>query len=69
MKDRGFTKEDGTPDPLALSKASGVDVSVCRRYLYEGERNVEIGKKNAPRLARALGIDEAELVFGRERAA
>jgi hypothetical protein len=65
MKEAGFTDSDGNPDPLALSRASGVDVSLCRRYLWA---EVEIGEKNAPRLAQALGIQPGDLVWGRSAA-
>ncbi len=53
-------------DVGALSKASGVDVSLCRRYLDENPAEwVQIGSKNAPRIGAALGLDPAELIFGR----
>lgn len=50
---------------VELAGESGVDVTLIRRYLAE---EVEIGLKNAPRLAKALCIDAGLLVFG-ERAA
>lgn len=48
-------------DPLALAAASGVDVTLIRRYLDE---QVAVGVKNAPRLAAPLGIEASTLVFG-----
>lgn len=48
----------GSPD---LARESGVDSSLIGRYLRE---EVEIGRRNAPRLAVALDIDPAHLLFG-----
>lgn len=46
---------------VELAARSGVDVTLIRRYLNE---EVEVGAKNAPRLARALGVEPALLLFG-----
>jgi hypothetical protein len=65
MKEKGFVDADGNPDPNRLARESGVDVSLCRRYLWG---DVEVGDKNAPRLAEALGVQPGELIWGRSAA-
>lgn len=47
--------------PAAMAAASGIDQSLIGRYL-SGE--CEIGEKNAPAIAKALGISLVELMFG-----
>lgn len=54
MSRKGFTA-------IALSDQSGVDVTLIRRYL---DGQVTVGIKNAPRLARSLGVEPASLLFG-----
>jgi transcriptional regulator with XRE-family HTH domain len=52
-------------DALAAAAESGVDVTLIRRYLDD---EVSIGVKNAPRLADALGVDVAALLYGQRAA-
>ncbi len=51
-------------DEHQLAEKSGVDITLIRRYL-KGE--VEIGLRNAPRLAAALGCKASDLVFGNSK--
>ncbi len=44
-----------------LAEASGVNQSLIGRYL---RAKVDVGMKNAPRLAKALGIDTMKLLYG-----
>lgn len=55
MEDKGLT-------PARLAKDSGIHSGLIGRYL-RGE--IAIGVKNAPKIAKALGLTEAEVVFGR----
>jgi transcriptional regulator with XRE-family HTH domain len=59
MKKKKMIREDGSLDAVALSEASGVSDNLIRRYL-DGE--VTVGIKNAPRLAKALGIKPTDLI-------
>lgn len=45
-----------------LAAASGVHQSLIGRYL---RAEVDVGPKNAPRLAKALGIDTLALLYGK----
>lgn len=57
-------------DEVALSKASKVDVTMIRKYLAENPDHwVEIGKKNAPALAKALGVPVVQVLYGTQSAA
>lgn len=55
LKRAGLTDHD-------LADATGVDVRLIRRYLWN---EVAIGIKNAPRLARALGLSVEEVLYGK----
>lgn len=57
MKQKGW-------GPVELSTASGVDVSLIRRYLDD----VDIGQKNAPRLAKVLDVEVMSLLYGEQAA-
>lgn len=55
---------------IKLATESGVDSSLIYRYLNEDEsERVAIGKRNAPRLAKALGVSVVELLYGKRAAA
>lgn len=49
----------------ALARASGVHHTLIGRYL-DGE--VDIGQKNAPKLAAALGLEAGEVLWGKRAA-
>lgn len=56
-------------DEHKLAEASGVDITLIRRYLDEDvEKRVDVGQKNAPRIAKALGIDTLKLLYGNRAA-
>jgi transcriptional regulator with XRE-family HTH domain len=54
MKAKGWEEGD-------LAEASGINQSLIGRYL---RAEVDVGQKNAPRLAKALGIDTLKLLYG-----
>lgn len=57
-------------DEVGLSKASKVDVTMIRKYLAEDpDQWVEIGKKNAPALAKALSLPVVQVLYGTQSAA
>ena len=52
-------------DEVGLSKASKVDVTMIRKYLSDDpDQWVEIGKKNAPALAKALSLPVTQVLYG-----
>lgn len=51
-------------DDTELSKRSGIHISLVRRYL-SGE--VDIGIKNAPKIAEALDIPLTSVLYGQPR--
>jgi transcriptional regulator with XRE-family HTH domain len=53
--------KDANMNERQLAEASGVDITLIRRYL---KKQVNIGLDNAPRLAKALRCDPGLLVFG-----
>jgi transcriptional regulator with XRE-family HTH domain len=55
MKERGINR-------AALARHTGIDYSLIGRYLT---RKIAVGLKNAPRLAAALGLTQADVLFGR----
>ena len=56
-------------DEHELAKASGVDISLIRKYLDDdADKRVKIGEKNAPRIAKALNVDLVELLYGHRAA-
>ena len=53
-------------DVMRLSRETGIDDSLLRRYLCE---EVDIGLRNAPKLSKALSIPVTDLLFGSGRSA
>jgi len=56
MEQQGWDPEDGRE----LAKASGVHITLVRRYLAGA---VRIGPKNAPAIAAALGLTVVEVLY------
>jgi transcriptional regulator with XRE-family HTH domain len=54
MKTKGWGESE-------LAAASGVHQSLIGRYL---RAEVDVGTKNAPKLAKALGLDTLKLLYG-----
>lgn len=62
-------KAANIPDAVALAKSAGVDVTMVRKYLDEDPAKwVEIGKRNAPAIAKALNLPVAEVLYGNKAA-
>lgn len=51
--------------PRDLAARSGVHITLVRRYFGEyGDKPVQVGAKNAPRIAKALGVSISSLLYG-----
>jgi transcriptional regulator with XRE-family HTH domain len=58
MKEKNMSKAE-------LARASGVHHTLIGRYL-DGE--VDIGEKNAPKIAHALGLEPGDVLWGKRAA-